>query len=203
MQAPTQGRGAWSRGIWIVVAIMTGLGLTGILVDFFGFLASLGPLTGGCAMAGVGFILMFFALLLVLAYTAVAAGLALTGLIFFWRGSRWGPRLLIPGNLLAMGFFYWSPVGPGQVAWAAVVVLLGALPAIAVALLVWALLARGTWQARIAELVLLGALALPLGSAYAYGIETDIGAAFATPPPAVAAAHGCGPSTTASAAEQP
>ena len=194
--------GGWSRLNWALVAILTAVGLAGILVDFVAFFAIHGPLTGGCAFGGVAAALMIIALLLVLAYAGFAGALALTGLIFFWRRSRWGPRLLIPSNLLSMAFFFWSPVNPGQVDWVAILVLLAAAPAVAVAMLVWPLLSRAAPRVWIVELVVLLVIALPLVAAYIYGIETDVVAAFAPPPPLVAAAHGCGGSAAALTAPQ-
>src|SRR6476661_1703798 len=93
----------WSRATWIVITVLTAIGMIGVGVDFLGLFAG-GPLTGGCAMAGVAALLMLGAFLLVLGYLVLIAGLATPGLILFWRRSMWGPRLLIPANLLAMAF---------------------------------------------------------------------------------------------------
>jgi hypothetical protein len=175
--------------------MLTGVGLVGILVDFGAFFAIHGPLTGGCAMAGAAAILMMIALLAVLGYGGLAGVLALTGLIFFWRRSRWGPRLLIPANLLSMAFFYWSPVDPGQLTWATVLVLFSAAPAIAVVLSVWALLSPASLGIRVGELGVLGTIAFVLLSAYVYGINADITAGMA-PPPQLVARAGCGPAAT-------
>jgi hypothetical protein len=182
--------------VWFVVATLSAIGLVGILLIFVGFVASLGPVTGGCGLGpALGLFLLALAAALVLVYFGLAGGLAATGLILFRRHSRWGPRLLIPANLLAMAFFYWSPVSPGQVAWVVILLLFGAAPAVAVVVLAWALLSQGTGRTRIVELVVLGLIALPLASAYVYGINADVTAALASPPPLVAAAHtGCGPS---------
>lgn len=193
----------WSRTNWFVVASLSALGLIGILVDFVAFFAIHGPLTGGCAMAGVGAVLMLIALLVVLGYAALAGVLAIAGLIFLWRRSRWGPRCLITANLLSMAFFYWSPVNPGQVGWVAVLLLFGAAPAVAVVLLVWPLLSKVRARVWIVELVVLFVIAFPLVSAYTYGIGADIAAALAPPPPPVAAVHGCGGSTASMAPETP
>jgi len=153
-------------------------------------------------MAGVGAILMLIALVVVLAYAGLAGVLAITGLIFLWRRSRWGPRCLITANLLSMAFFYWSPVDPGQVVWVAVLLLFGAAPAVAVVLLVWPLLSKVRARVWIVELVVLLVIAFPLVSAYAYGIEADVAAGLAPAPPLVAAAHGCGGSTASTAPEK-
>jgi hypothetical protein len=184
----------WSRAIWILVTVLTGIGMIGVGVDFLGLFAS-GPLTGGCAMAGVAALLMLGAFLLVAGYLVLIAGLVMPGLILFWRRSRWGPRLLIPANLLAMAFFILPPVGPGYLAWAVVLVLLAAAPTAAVVLLFWALLSRGSESARIADLVVLGALALPLTWACIQGLSVDVSTAM-TPAPQLVAQHGCGGSSS-------
>jgi hypothetical protein len=181
----------WSRSVWILVLVLTTIGMVGVAVDFLG-LFSRGPLTGGCAMAGVAAILMLFAFLVVLGYLLLIGGLATGGLILFWRRSGWGPRLLIPANLLAMAFFILAPVGPGYVAWAVVLVLLAAAPTAAVVVLFWALLSRGSETTRIADLVVLGAIALPLAWACISGLSADVSASMTPPPPLVAAHVGCG-----------
>jgi hypothetical protein len=190
-----------SRSLWIAVATLTSVGVVGILVLFVGFVINLGPVSGGCALAGLGFLLLFLALALTLIYAAVIGGLTAAGLILFRRGSRWGPGLLIGSNLLTMAYFFWSPVGPGQVAWAAGVILLAAAPALAVVLLVWFLLSQGIRQARIAELIVLGVIAVPLVSAYVYGISTDVAAALMpVPQPVASVPAGCAGSGPAPAA---
>lgn len=177
--------------MWIAVTVLTAIGMVGVGVDFLGLLGGR-PLTGGCAMAGVAAILMLIGVLLVLGYLLLIGGLATGGLILFWRRSGWGPRLLIPANLLAMAFFILPPVGPGYVGWAAVLVLLAAAPTAAVVLLFWALLSRGSEATRIADLVVLGAIALPLAWACFSGLSADVSAAMTPPPPVVAAHVGCG-----------
>jgi hypothetical protein len=146
-------------------------------------------------LAGLGVLLMLVAAVLVLLYCGLIAALAVSGLVFSWRRSRWGPRLLIPANLLSMAFFYWSPVDPGQMVWATVLVLFSAAPAIAVVLLTWALLSPASLGTRVGELGVLGTIAFVLLSAYAYGINADITAAMA-PPPQLVARAGCGTSAT-------
>ena len=177
----------------ILVTVLTGIGMIGVGVDFLAFFAILGPLSGGCAMAGVAAILMGLIVLVALGFFGLIAGLASLGLILWWRRSKWGPRLLIPANLLSMAFFYWSPVSPGQVAWASVLVLLGIAPAAATVLLFWALVSRGPGPGRVADVLVLGLIALPLALGYAYVIRADVSAALTPPPPPVAAASGgCG-----------
>jgi hypothetical protein len=177
--------------------MLTGVGLVGILVDFGAFFAIHGPLTGGgCGgLAGLGVLLMLVAAVLVLVYCGLIATLVVSGLVFSWRRSRWGPRLLIPANLLSMAFFYWSPVDPGQLTWATVLVLFSAAPAIAVVLSVWALLSPASLGIRVGELGVLGTIAFVLLSAYVYGINADITAGMA-PPPQLVARAGCGPAAT-------
>lgn len=58
-------------------------------------------------------------------------------------------------------------------------------------------MSRAAPRVWIVEPVVLLVIAFPLVSAYIYSIETDVMAAFAPPPPLVAAAHGCGGSATA------
>jgi hypothetical protein len=144
---------------------------------------------------------MLIAGVAVLIYVAVVGLIALIGVIFSWRRSRWGPRLLIPSNLLSMAFCYWTPLSPGthggHADWAAVLLLLGAAPAIAVALLVWALVSRVNWPVWVAELVVLGVIALPAVSAYSIGMGVNVAALFAQTPPPVVAAHGCAPALAA------
>ena len=178
--------------LWFLVTALTMIGVVGVAVDVLAFFAIHGPLTGGCAMGGVAAVLMLVAALLVLGYVALIGGLATVGLIDFWRQSRWGPRLLILANLLAMAFFFWSPVNPGQLGWAVVLVLFGIAPAVAVVLLFWALLSRGTGPVRVAELVVLGLIALPLAWAFEFGISTDVTGAMKPAPQLIAARGGCG-----------
>lgn len=190
--------GAWSRKAWILVTTLTAIGLLGIFVDFAAFFAIHGPLTGGCGgLAGLGLVLMAVAALLVLVYGALIGALTVTGVIFFWKRSRWGPRLLIPANLLSMAFFFWSPVDPGQATWATALVLLGAAPAVAVGLLVWSLVSRADRTVWLGELVTLGLIALFMVPAFVDGISADVAAGLA-PPPQLVAHAGCG-STTAAA----
>lgn len=176
--------------------MLTGLGLFGILVAFASLFAVLGLLRGGCALGGIAAILMLIAGLLVLVYLALVGLLALLGVIFLWRRSRWGPRLLIPSNLLSMVVFYLSPFSSdgrsGHAEWAVALVLFAVAPAVAVGLLLWALLSSGSWKVRIVELVVLAVIALPSVSGWSAGLGVDFAAALApTPPPVVAAAPSC------------
>lgn len=195
MQAATPTGDAWSRWTWGVVTVLTGLGLFGILVAFASFFAVLGPLRGGCAFGGIAAILMLVAGLVVLVYLALVGLLALLGVIFFWRRSRWGPRLLIPSNLLSMVVFYLSPFSPdgrgGHAEWAVALVLFAVAPAVAAGLLLWALQSSGSWKVRIVELAVLAVIAVPSVSGWFYGLEVDFAAALAPTPPPVAAAPGC------------
>jgi hypothetical protein len=191
MQPPRTSERLWSRTVWIAVTVLTLTGMLGVAVDFLAFFAIHGPLTGGCAMAGVGFVLMLFAVLLVGGYLVLIGGLASGGLILFWRRSKWGPRLLIPANLLSLAFFYWPPLDPGQVVWASVLLVLAAAPAAAVVLLFWALLADGSGVVRVADLLVFGLIALPLAWAGLMGLSSDVGAAMTPAPHLVAARAGC------------
>jgi hypothetical protein len=190
MESARPNRGAWSRQLWIAVATVTAIGLVGAVVDFLGLFAASGQgFAGGCG--GFGGVL-FILILLVLIVLGMMGALAAVGLFLFWRRLRWGPLLLVPSNLLVMGFFGWSsPVYPGQVVWAVVIVLLGAAPAIAVVLLVWPLLTRGRLWVRVTEFVVLGLIALPLVWLYVSGLTNDIRTGM-TPPAAQVASTGCG-----------
>jgi hypothetical protein len=193
MDSPKPSEGAWSRKAWILVTALTVLGLVGILVDFSALFGIHGPLIGGCGgLGGLGVLLMLGMATVVLTFLFLVGVLATIGLISLWRRSRWGPRLLIPSNLLSMAFFGFSPVGPGDVGWAVVLILFGAAPAVAVGLLALALLSRPRQGAVLRdEAVLLGMVALILLPAFAYGMSLDLAAAFA-PAPQLVAHAGCG-----------
>lgn len=199
MESASLRRGAWSRRLWILVASLTVIGLVGTAVDFLGgmFVASGHGLGVGCGgMVGV----LFLLILLVLIILGLIALLASVGLGLFWRKSRWGPLLLVSSNLFAMGVFGWiPPVYPGQLLWAAVILMLASAPAIAVVLLVWPLMTRGRLWVRGVELVVLGLLAIPVVCLYASGLKYDIQMGLTTPPTQVASAS-CGGSLASLAA---
>lgn len=75
---------------------------------------------------------------------------------------------------------------------AAILMLLAAAPTAAVVLLFWALLSRGSETGRIADLVVLGAITLPLAWACISGLTAEVSGAMTPPPPLVAGHVGCG-----------
>ena len=183
MEAAKPTQGMRRRTLWIVVAGFTAVGLAGVVVDFIGFFAAAGHgFGGGCALAGMGFILIVVGLVLVLTFVGVVGSLASLGLALFWRGSLWGPALLIATNFLAMAFYAWSPVYPGQVMWAGVVLALASAPAIAVVLLLPALVSRGRIRVRVLELVVLVLIGVPLVWLWVGGVSADVTAASTLPP---------------------
>jgi hypothetical protein len=181
----------WSTGYSTLIVALTAIGLVGAVIDLVGLLAANPP--HGCA-AGVGLAAMVGMMAIVLVGLSLVGVLAVVGTIFLFLRSRWGPLLMLPANLLTMGFFgWWTPVNPGQLAWAAIVVLLTAPPALAVALLVVQLLSRDSLRERLIEVVLLGALAIPLGWLYVAGMAYDVSAGLQQPPaPVVASSSGGG-----------
>jgi hypothetical protein len=177
--------GAWSAWHSTRVVSLTAIGLVGAVVDLVGLLVANPP--HGCA-AGIGFAAMVGFMAIILVALGLVAVLAILGTVFLYRRSRWGPLLMVPANLLTMGFFgWWTPVYPGQLAWAAVVVMLAATPALAVALLVAPLLSRDRLRVRLIELALLGALALPVAWLFVSGMAFDVSAGLQQPPAPVVA----------------
>jgi hypothetical protein len=190
MESAGSNRGAWSRRLLIVLTALTIIGLIGMAIDFLGAFAAFPLHGGGCGgMAGV--LLLF--LVMILIAMALIGGLALVGLILLWERSRWGPLLLVPSNLLAMGFFgWWNPVNKGQLVWATTLLILAAAPAIAAALALWPLLTRGRLWVRAIETLILGLIALPLVQLFIGGMTVDIQTGLAAPPPQVASSGGSG-----------
>lgn len=184
-------RGAWGTWFSTVVAGLTAIGLVGAVVDLVGLLVANPP--HGCA-AGIGLAAMLGMTAVVFVGLSFVGVLAAVGTIFLYQRSRWGPLLMVPANLLTMGFFgWWTPVYPGQLAWAAVIVLLTAPPALAVALLVVQLLSRDGLRVRPIQFVWLAALAIPLGWLYVAGMAYDVSAGLQQPPaPVVASSSGGG-----------
>jgi hypothetical protein len=189
MESAVPPRGGWSHIVWSLVVALTAIGLVGIFVDFVGFFVASGHgISGGCALGGVAFIIVSIAALVVLVFVGSIGVMASIGSVLFWRRRRWGPLLLIPSNLLAMAFFYFSPVYQGQFVWAAVVLLFAAAPACAVGLLLWALWTRANARERVVELVVLGLIGLPLVALYVAGVNGDATMAVTPPPPVTAPA---------------
>ena len=183
MDAARPRQGLQNRTLWILVVGLTAVGLAGVLVDFLGLFVAAGHgFGGGCALAGMGFLLILFGLVLVLIFVGLVGSIASLGLALFWRGSLWGPALLIAGNLLSMAFYAWSPVYAGQVVWAGAVVVLASAPAVAVVLLLPALVSRGRIRVRLLEVVLLGLIGVPLVWLWVGGLTADVTAASTLPP---------------------
>ena len=183
MEAAKPGLGPQHRKLWILIAGLTAVGLAGVVIDFDGlFVAAGNGFGGGCAMAGMGFLIVVLGTVVVLIFVGLVGGLASLGLALLWRGSLWGPGLLIASNFLAMAFYAWAPVGPGQVAWAATVLVLASAPALAVLLLLPALVSHGRIGVRALELVVLGLIGLPLVWLWVGGVNADVTAASTLPP---------------------
>jgi hypothetical protein len=183
MEAARPGLGPQRRKFWILIAGLTAVGLAGAVIDIVGlFVADGYGFGGGCAMAGIGFLMTVVSAVTVLFLLGLVGVLASLGLALFWRGSLWGPGLLIASNFLAMAFYAWAPVYPGQVAWAATVLVLASAPALAVALLLPGLVSHGTIRVRVLEFVVLGLIGLPAVWLWVGGVSSDITAASTLPP---------------------
>jgi hypothetical protein len=175
--------GPWGRTLWNGVAILTGIGLIGPVLIFLklwpdiqrGFMpdCTIDAVYGVFTVAGVAL--------------ALLAGLAGLGLLMFRLQSPWGALVLIICNLAMMGFYgLENPVAPGELFWAAVVVLIAAAPAIAGALALWPLSTRWRLWVRAVEFVIIALIALPVAWLYGYGVTNDIRTAFTSPPPPAA-----------------
>ncbi len=184
--------GAWSRKLWFWAVGLTAAGLLGVLVAFFGGASASGTrLTPGCG-GGIGILFVF---LFVLALLWGFVGLvAVVGAILLWFRSVWGVLLLIPVNLLSLYLIAGSQnVYAGQVVWGAVVVLLAAIPVIAIGVLLWPLWTRGNRLVQVLQLLILGALAVPVVLTAGPGLANDVNSVFQAPPaPQVATHTGCG-----------
>jgi hypothetical protein len=190
MSSGNPSSGAWSRGLWAWVVGLTAGGVAGIPMVFFGYIFVSGGRIGvGCG-GGIGILFAFYLALAVI--WGIDWLVAALGAFLFWRRSRWGPLLLIPLNLFNLYVLGGSDVvPPGQVIWAAVVVALTAVPAIAAVLLVRPLLTRGRMRVRLVEFVVLGTMAAAVLWACAGGLAGDVASTMqAARPPVVAA--GCG-----------
>ena len=172
------------RPLFAWITALTSLGLLGALVDFVGFFPANGGIRIGCGgLAGV----LFFALMFILILLGGIAGIALGGLNMYWRGSQWGPTLLIAANLLVLGFFGWlRPVNPGQLAWGLTILALASAPAAAIVLLLWPLLSLGRLRSRLVHIVLVAAIGAPLSLYAASGLAEDLSTALQAPLPVVA-----------------
>ena len=147
---------AWTRLAWAITVWLTAGGLTAMPIAFFG---SIGVPHVGCG-GGIG-ILFLFLLVLAIAWAFIGL-LAVGGAALLWFRSRWGTFVLIPINLFSFSVLSSAIVAPGQLAWGIQVILMSLIPVAAVALLVWALWARGRLWVRLLEVAILGALAVPV-----------------------------------------
>ena len=185
--------GAWSRTQWVWVVALTEIGLGGFPILFFGYEFFSGARFGTGCGGGIGILigLVFLAAMIWGLVVLVAA----FGAFLFWRGSRWGPLLLIPVNVLGMYLLGAGQAVPaGQLIWGVLVLAMAAAPAIAVVLLIWPLWTRGRLWVRVLEFVVLGAIAAPVLWMYAGGVASDVKGALQPAPPPVVARGGCGAS---------
>jgi hypothetical protein len=167
--------GPWGRKLWVVVATLTAIGLVGPVI----FLPKVIPLANYCDP----YVFYDFLVLIGVALV-VLAGVAGLGLLMFWLRSRWGALVLVFCNLLMMGFYGLAgPIYPGELVWAAVLLVIGAAPVIAAALALWALLTRGRLWVRAVEAVIIAVIALPPVWLYGFGMTNDIRTALTPPPP--------------------
>ena len=182
--------GERSRKLWVVVATLTTIGLVGPVIIFLAASALSPPQAQSCGNPGVG---CYFMTVIGIAFFVLAAVAAL-GLWIFWYRSLWGPLILVVCNLSMMGFYgLVAPlIYPGDLGWAAAVVVISAAPTIASALAFWAVLTRGRLWVRAVEFVIITLIALPLLWLYGSGLTNDVRTAL-TPPPAYSSAVSQGP----------
>jgi len=181
--------------VWFWAIGLTAAGLLGVVIAFFGGTSASGAsLTPGCG-GGIG--LLFVALFILAVIAGFVGAVAVVGAILLWFRSTWGVLVLIPVNLLSLYLIGGSQnVYAGQVVWGAVVVLLAAIPVIAIGVLLWPLWTRGNRLVLGLQLLILGALAVPVVLTAGPGLANDINSAFqATPAPTVATHAGCGATT--------
>ena len=137
-----------------------------------------------------------FLFILALIYGFIGV-IAVVGAILLWFRYQWGALVLIAINLLSLYLIAASAaVYPGQLVWGGVVVLLAAIPMIAIGVLLWPLWTRGNRLVLGLQLLILGALAVPVVLTAGPGLATDVNTAFQAPPAPQAAAHtACGATT--------
>src|SRR5260370_23502245 len=170
--ATSSGRG-WSRKVWFWAIGLTASGLVGVCMAFYGGTSGGGgSLTAG---GGGGIGLLFVALFILAVIAGFVGAVAVVGAILLWFRSTWGVLVLIPVNLLSLYLIGGSQnVYAGQVVWGAVVVLLAAIPVIAIGVLLWPLWTRGNRLVLGLQLLILGALAVPVVLTAGPGLATDI-----------------------------
>ena len=158
-----------------------------------GFIANFAPggnVRVGCS-AALGALLFFALAAVFLLLLGMVAVLAAVGAALFWRGSRWGPVLLVAVNLAMLGLFGMPSVFRGQVLWGVIVGLLAITPAVALVLLAPPLVRwpGPRWVVAV-QLTILIVLGLPAIVVYTVGLTQDLTLVLQPPPSAVAAA-GC------------
>jgi hypothetical protein len=199
---------AWSNKLRLLVSALTAIGVVGLPVVCFGplfeYLGRQGGIRGGCGGGGAILVAMLFgAIVVVLVVVAVLGAVSLVGIILLSLKSFAGPLLLFTVNLLTMTAyglidFTARPESWGTAQWALVNLAFGAAPAIAAALVLWPLLTGGWARERVAQVVVLGLVALLPVLTYGYGVAFDVAFAWtAAPPPQVVASAGCGPAPSA------
>src|SRR5260370_22179252 len=191
----TSSAGVWSRKVRFWASGLTAGGLLGVGIGFFGGTGASGAhLTPGCG-GGIG--LLFVVLFIFAVIAGFVGAIAVAGAILLWFRSVWGVLLLIPVNLLSLYLIAGSQnVYAGQVVWGAVVVLLAAIPVIAIAVLLWPLWTRGNRLVLGLQLLVLGALAVPVVLTAGPGLASDVNSALQAPPaPQVVTHAGCGATT--------
>src|SRR5260370_8154081 len=138
----TSSAGVWSRKVRLWAIGLTAAGVCGVVIGFCGGTSAYGAhLTAGWG-GGIG--LLFVVLFIFAVIAGFVGAFAVAGAILLWFRSVWGVLLLIPVNLLSLYLIAGSQnVYAGQVVWGAVVVLLAAIPVIAIGVLLWPLWTRG------------------------------------------------------------
>jgi hypothetical protein len=195
LQTPGKPAGrAPGRALWAWVIALTAIGLVGGGLNVIGgFIANFAPggnFKVGCS-AALGALLFFAVAAVFLLALGLVGVLAAVGAVLFWRGSRWGPVLLVAVNLAMLALFGFPTVFRGQVLWGAIVVLLAMTPAVALALLVQPLVRWPGQRLVVAvQLAILSAFALPAVVLFALGLTQDVTLVVQPAPSAVAAA-GC------------
>src|SRR5260370_40498822 len=195
VSSATSSAGVWSRKVRFWAIGLTAAGLLGVVIAFSG-----GPSASGARLApgcGGGIGLLCVVLFICAVIAGLVAAFAVAGAILLWFRSVWGVLLLIPVNLLSLYLIAGSQnVYAGQVVWGAVVVLLAAIPVIAIGVLLWPLWTRGNRLVLGLQLLILGALAVPVVLTAGPGLANDLNSPFqATPAPPLATHPGCGATT--------
>jgi hypothetical protein len=191
----TSSGGGWSRKVWFWATGLTAAGLLCVAIAFFGGISASGArLTPGCG-GGIGILIVALFILAVIA--GFVGAFAVVGAILLWFRSTWGVLLLIPVNFLSL-YLIAGPqnVYAGQVVWGVAVVVLAAIPVVAIGVLLWPLWTRGNRFVMVLQLLILGALAVPVALTAVPGLAADINSALQAPPaPTVATQTGCGATT--------